>query len=134
MDSDHHISEDDADLCDEKLDQRDARTKKEAEFMEDSEEEDLQLPDSEDDEEIRLKFKHFGEEDMLNPTFKVGQVFASVELLRKAISEYTCHSRRCITLPVNDQQRVGARCVDGCTWSMWASYDNRSKCFMIKKN
>lgn len=133
VDSDHHISEDDADLYDENLDQKDVKGKKEADCVEDSEEDDLHLPDSEDDEEIRLKFKHFGPEDMLNPTFKVGQVFASVELLRKAISEYTCQSRRAITLPVNDQQRLEARCVEGCPWYMWASYDNRSKCFMIKK-
>ena len=120
-------------MYDDNLDQRDVNKKKEAECVEDSEEDDLQLPDSEDDEEVRLKFKYFGPEDMLNPTFKVGQVLGSVELLRKAISEYTCQSRRAITLPVNDQQRVAARCVEDCPWSLWASYDNRSKCVMIKK-
>ena len=129
VDSDHQISEDDADLHEDHMDQRDLKGKKE----EDSEEEDLQLPDSEDDEEVRLKFKTFGVEDMLKPTFKVGQIFASVELLRKAINEYTCQNRVPITLPTNDQQRLAARCEEGCPWYMWASYDNRCKCFMIKR-
>jgi hypothetical protein len=70
---------------------------------------------------------------MANPKFKVGQVFASVELLRKAIREYSCKERVDISMPTNDRNRVAARCAENCSWYMWASYDSRAKCFMIKR-
>ena len=36
-------------------------------------------------------------------------------------------------MPVNDRKRLKAKCDDDCTWYMWASYDSRTKCFMVKK-
>jgi hypothetical protein len=59
------------------------------ELIEDYEEDEVQLPDS-DDDEVRFNFKKFREEDMHNPNFFVGQVFSSIEVLRKAITEYSC--------------------------------------------
>ena len=97
-----------------------------------SEREDLWAPDS-DDEEMHLKFKTFRPEDLHRPKFHVGQVFESVELLRKAIKEYSCQKRVDIKLPVNDMKRVKAKCDEDCTWYLWASYDSRTKAFMVKR-
>ena len=63
-----------------------------AEPLEDSEEDEIQLPDS-DEEEMRFNFKKFREEDLCNPKFYVGQVFSSIDMLRKAINEYSCKNR-----------------------------------------
>ena len=97
-----------------------------------SEGDDLWAPDS-DDEEIYMKFKAFRAEDLHCPKFHVGQVFQTVELLRKAIKEYSCKNRVDVKLPVNDKKRVKATCDEDCTWYLWASYDSRTKCFMVKK-
>jgi hypothetical protein len=47
---------------------------------------DLELPESDGENQERLRFKRFRVEDMENPTFKVGMVFESPELLRKAVT------------------------------------------------
>lgn len=76
---------------------------------------DLDLPDDSDSEgQVKLKFKSFNPDDLVNPTFKVGMVFATVELLRKAITEYSLKYRVDIRMPRNDRTRVGAHCADGC--------------------
>jgi hypothetical protein len=134
VDSDYDLYEGDDDLYEDCIeDSEDMKGKKVAEQVEMTESDDeLELPDS-DEEEVKFKFKNFGLVDMANPKFRVGQVFASVELLRRAIREYSCKERVDITMPTNDKCRVAARCADNCSWYLWASYDNRSKCFMIKR-
>ena len=97
-----------------------------------SENDDLWAPDS-DDEELNLKYKYFREDDLHKPKFHVGQVFESVELLRTAIKEYSCQNRVDIKLPVNDRKRLKAKCDEDCTWYLWASYDNRTMAFMVKR-
>jgi hypothetical protein len=98
-----------------------------------SEEEDLWAPDS-DDEMAHHKFKTFREDDLNDPKFQVGQVFGSVELLRKAIRTYSCLKRKDIKLPINDLKRLRAVCSgENCPWYLWASLDSRTKCFMIKR-
>jgi hypothetical protein len=99
---------------------------------ENSDEEDLWAPDS-DDDTVTIKFKTFRESDLANPKFFVGQVFGSVELLRKAIRAYSCINRKDIKLPINDKARVRATCVKECSWYLWASYDTRTKAFQIKR-
>ncbi|KAE8768612.1 UMP-CMP kinase [Hordeum vulgare] len=89
-----------------------------------SEGEDLWAPDS-DGEELHFKLRTFRPEDLHRPTFHVGQVFESVKLLRTSIKEYSCQNRVDIKLP--------AKCDDDCTWYLWASYDNRTKAFMVKR-
>ncbi|XP_020173219.1 uncharacterized protein [Aegilops tauschii subsp. strangulata] len=84
-------------------------------------------------DKVKLNFKSFREEDLAKPEFKVGQTFASVELLRRAIKEYSCHERVDIKCPRNDRKRVKGICEDGCPWSLYASFDGRINCFMIKK-
>lgn len=97
-----------------------------------TDDEDLQLPDSDDDGEVRLKFKAFMAEDVKNPVFKVGMVFPSVEVLRKAITEYSLKARVDIKMPRNEQKRLRAHCVEGCPWNLYASFDSRSKSMMVK--
>ncbi|KAM0832494.1 hypothetical protein ACQ4PT_064865 [Festuca glaucescens] len=95
-------------------------------------EEDLWAPKS-DNETVHLRFKFFREADLTNPKFYVGQVFSSVELLRKAVRTYSCIHRKDIKFPVNDKKRVNAKCGKQCSWYLWASYDNRTKGYMIKR-
>ncbi|EEC68507.1 hypothetical protein OsI_36776 [Oryza sativa Indica Group] len=83
---------------------------------ESSDEEILELPDNTD--EINLRFKSFNPEDMNNPVFKVGMVFPSLELLRKAITEYSLKNRVDIKMPRNDITRIKAHCAEGCPWNM----------------
>ena len=71
-------------------------------------------------------------EELSNPSFKVGMVFESVEILRKAITEYSLKNRVDIKMPRNDQRRIRAHCPTGCPWTMYASKDSRVKAFMIK--
>jgi hypothetical protein len=60
-----------------------------------------------------------------------------MHLVRKAIREYSCQNRWDIKLPVNDKKRIRAKCVGGvkkdCIWYLWASYDSRTECWMIKR-
>lgn len=66
------------------------------------------MPDL-DAEELRLDFKTFGQEDMLNPTFKVGQVLRTVQLLRKDSKQYTCENNVSLSMPTNDHKRFATR-------------------------
>ena len=151
VDSDFEISDDDDDLYADNVDEDEPVQRKEKvkqkttakdkgvvgegkeENMSDyeSEGEDLWAPDS--DDEMQTKFRAFRKEDLTCPKFHVGQVFENVDLLRKAIKEYSCKNRVDVKLPVNDRKRVKAVCDDDCTWYLWDSYDSRTKCFMVKK-
>ncbi|XP_010239711.1 uncharacterized protein LOC100821374 [Brachypodium distachyon] len=71
---------------------------------------------------------------MINPILQIGQIFESPEMLRKAIRECCCKNRVDITLPVNDRLRISAKCEAGCPWSIWASHDSRTNCFVIKRH
>jgi NAD-dependent dihydropyrimidine dehydrogenase PreA subunit len=131
IDSDYDVSDEDSDLKEDVIDEEEGYKGKHV-HMADNSDDDLDLPDS-DEESIRYNFKTFRAEDMHKPTFQSGQVFGSVELLRKAIREYSCQNRVDIKLPINDRQRLCAKCESGCPWYLWASTDTRTKCFQIKR-
>jgi hypothetical protein len=131
IDSDNDIEDGDDDLYQEYADQVPTTDKKGIAEDELSEDEFLEAPDS-DEETERYNFKAFMEEDMHDPKFQVGQIFQSVDMLRKAIREYSCKQRRNITLPKNEKTRVLAKCEQGCPWSLYASKDSRTKAIMIK--
>ena len=59
---------------------------------ESTEEEEIDLADSNEGSN-RNRFREFRQEDLLNPSFSVGQVFGTVELVRKAIIEYSLRNR-----------------------------------------
>ena len=99
---------------------------------EDTDEEGLELPDTDGEGECGHELKSFRDADMQNPIFSVGLVFPSVEKLREAINEYSVKNRVEIKLPRNDRTRVRAHCAEGCPWNLYASEDSRMKSFVVK--
>jgi hypothetical protein len=139
QDSDYEISDGDDDLYADHVDEDEDKLKKptvqckqKVEGDGESESDDLWAPDS-DEDKVKIRFKTFREEDLKNPIFKAGQMFENVEMLRRAIREYSCLQRRQIKMPINDKRRLCARCAEGCSWYLWASYDSRHEAWMIKK-
>lgn len=97
-----------------------------------TDEDELYLPESHGDVQVRKRFKPFRDADLENPVFKVGMIFYSVQMLRKAITEYSLKQRVQISLPRNEKKRLRAQCVDGCPWNLYASTDPRTKGLMVK--
>ncbi|KAK3136906.1 hypothetical protein QOZ80_5BG0444770 [Eleusine coracana subsp. coracana] len=97
-----------------------------------TDDEDLQLPDSDDEGGSSFNFKSFREEDRSNPIFKVGQVFESAVVLRKAITEYSLKHRVNIKMPRNEKKRIQAHYEEGCSWNLYAGADSRCSGLMIK--
>lgn len=97
-----------------------------------SDEDELYLPESDDEDQARKRYKSFGEADLDNPVFKVGMIFDSVQILRKAITEYSLKHRVEIRLPRNEKKRLRAQCADGCPWNLYASSDTRINGLMVK--
>jgi hypothetical protein len=91
----------------------------------------LELLES-DEEGQGLRFKSFRSEDIDNPIFKVGMIFKSVEMLRKAITQYSMKQRVEIKMPRNEKKRLKAHCADGCLWNLYASSDSRTQGLMIE--
>ena len=123
------INEDAKAVSDEK---KGTRTGKELAEDPNSEDDSLDLPESDNDDDIKFNFKHFTEIDLKEPKFYVGQVFPSIALIRHAIREYSCKERLQITFPKNDKTRIGAVCNGGCPWYLYASFDNRTKGIQVK--
>lgn len=98
----------------------------------DTEDDALDLPESDGEGEERMRFNSWNQEDMNNPAFSVELVFPSVESVRKAITEYSVRNRVEIKLPRNDKKRVRAHCADGCPWNLYASWDSRVNSFVVK--
>nr|XP_051220225.1 uncharacterized protein LOC127337850 [Lolium perenne] len=139
QDSDYDLSDDD-DLYEDNVDDDEGKVKKtqvkenvKVEGDGDSEEEDLWAPDS-DDDKVEMKLKTFRKEDLSNVSLHVGLKFADGAMVRAAIREYSCQNRRQIILPINDRTRINGKCrgSDTCSWNIWVSYDNRTKCWMVK--
>ncbi|KAM3190289.1 hypothetical protein ACQJBY_068460 [Aegilops geniculata] len=135
VDSDYDLEEGDEDLVNEnsQTGEENKGKGKGKQLKEDDNSEDdiLELPDS-DDKDMKFNFKYFTDADMNEPKFHVGQVFSSIDQLRKAIREYSCKERLNITFSKNDKIRLGAKCDVGCPWCLYASYDNWTQSFMIK--
>jgi hypothetical protein len=79
-----------------------------------------------------MGFKAFRAVDMHNPIIKVGMLFESVELLRKAITGYSLKERVEIKMPRNEKKRLRAHGADGCPWGLYASNDSRAKGLVVK--
>ena len=81
---------------------------------EDTDDEGLDLLQSDGKGDARLRFSSFSEEDMQNPAFHVGLVFADVQKLRDVITEYSVRNRVEIKMPRNEKARLKAHCAEGC--------------------
>ncbi|KAM0885465.1 hypothetical protein ACQ4PT_030313 [Festuca glaucescens] len=122
VDSDYEIGDDDDDLYADHVEDEEGIAKKKKgmkgeaniEGDGDSEGEDLWAPDS-DEEKVELKFKTFRKEDLAASKFFVGQIFEFVDMLRRAIKEYSCQNRRDIRLHIHDKKRTNARCYESST-------------------
>jgi hypothetical protein len=99
---------------------------------EDTDDEGLDLLDSDGECDVRLRFSSFSEEDMQNPAFRVGLVFSDVQKLRDAFTEYSVRNRVEIKMPRNEKKRLKAHCAEGCPWNLYASLDTRTNSFMVK--
>ena len=73
---------------------------------EETDDEGLELPDSDTEGEGGHNIKSFRDADMRSPTFSVGLVFPSVEKLREAINEYSVRNRVELKMPRNDKIRI----------------------------
>jgi hypothetical protein len=133
VDSDNNIEDGDDDLYQQYADQETKVEKKAIPEGEISDDDFFEPADSDDETDRFKNFKQFVEEDMVDPKFKTGQIFQSVEQLRTAIREHSCKHRKNIKFPKNDKIRVLARCEDGCPWEIYASLDSRTKALMVKR-
>jgi len=79
-----------------------------------TDDEGLMVPNSDAENNVTFNFKSFKHEDLVNPVFKVGMIFESVELLRKGIIEYSLKHRVDIKMPRNEKKRLRAICEKGC--------------------
>ncbi|PQM35612.1 uncharacterized protein Pyn_30402 [Prunus yedoensis var. nudiflora] len=80
------------------------------------------------------KFHEFRPEtDMRNLVFKLGLRFATTDLFRKAIRNYSIINRRMIKFKCNDRDRVRAVCAGNCNWVCFASAMNGSEWVQVKK-
>ena len=145
VDSDYEVSDDDFDLYVDNVEEE-GETSKGASKGKKSEkvglvsydidgeyastDDELELPETAEGKGLKLRI--FKEEDMSNPIFKVGMLFTSVQMLRKAITEYSLKERVEIKLPRNDKRRVRAHCADRCPSNMYASFDSKANAFMVK--
>ncbi|KAM0875264.1 hypothetical protein ACQ4PT_036948 [Festuca glaucescens] len=91
-------------------------------------------PGDSDEESDRFKnFKAFMPGDMIDPKFQIGQKFESTNQLKAAIRQHSCKHRKPIKFPKNDKTRVLAKCEPGCPWELYASWDSRTKSFVVKR-
>ncbi|WVZ96118.1 hypothetical protein U9M48_041794 [Paspalum notatum var. saurae] len=77
-----------------------------------TDEEELEVPDSDEEGEIGKNMSSFRSEDVSNPIFKIGMKFASVELLRSAITEYGLKQRRKWVLKTCTAKWLAAKYLD----------------------
>ncbi|PQQ07553.1 uncharacterized protein Pyn_04362 [Prunus yedoensis var. nudiflora] len=80
------------------------------------------------------KFEEFRPEtDMRNPVFKLGLRFATTNLFRKAIRNYSIINKRMIKFKFNDCDMVRAVCARNCKWVCFSSAVNGSEWVQVKK-
>ncbi|CAL9014767.1 unnamed protein product [Prunus brigantina] len=80
------------------------------------------------------KFKQYRRDvDLKNPEFRLGMKFANKKLLIEAIKELAIIEAREVKLIKNDNRRVQAKCVKGCSFQVYGSRINREEgTFAIK--
>jgi hypothetical protein len=77
--------------------------------------EDLELPDSDGEGEVRMRFQSFRDSDMSNHRLKVGMVFDFVVVQKRAITKYSVKERVDIRYPRNEKKRLHVVCDKDCS-------------------
>ncbi|KAL2892664.1 Gag-Pol polyprotein [Bienertia sinuspersici] len=68
-------------------------------------------------------------------SWKVGQRFATRSDFKKAVAKYGIYQGRNVSIKISNksrQQRVGVRCLNGCPFQLYASWDSRRSSFVVK--
>ncbi|XP_057535489.1 uncharacterized protein LOC130813663 [Amaranthus tricolor] len=66
----------------------------------------------------------------------VGQVFSTPIELKEAIRKYAIHQGRNVKFCLSDKSKLnklGVRCIDGCPFKLYASWDKTRASFIVKK-
>ncbi|KAK2644972.1 hypothetical protein Ddye_020167 [Dipteronia dyeriana] len=100
----------------------------------------LEGSDGEEGSDVRVqKFMHrtyhefHPERDMHDPNFKVGMLFGTVDIFRKAIRAHAVKHIHDVKFQKNDKHRVRAVCKsEACNWFVYASWLSDHKTFQIK--
>jgi hypothetical protein len=89
--------------------------------------------------QVPYKFKPFNlAGDMEHPQFRVGMIFDSVEVVRKAVAQYAIKERVQIRKIRNNKKRLEAVCVgetstgETCTWKIIVVQYNKTTDFLVK--
>lgn len=67
------------------------------------------------------------------PILEEGLLFEDGRQFKDAIIKYAVHTKRDLRLKKNEPKRVRVKCVENCPFNCYASWDERFRCFQIKK-
>ncbi|GKU96825.1 hypothetical protein SLEP1_g10017 [Rubroshorea leprosula] len=66
------------------------------------------------------------------PYFDIGMRFKDAKQFRTAVCKYSIQKQAQLRKVKNECTRVRFRCQTGCKWELFASYDSRYECFVVK--
>ncbi|KAL2897868.1 Transmembrane protein 75 [Bienertia sinuspersici] len=67
--------------------------------------------------------------------WRVGHLFPNGKSFQDAIARYTIFQGRYFSVVLSDKkrgQRLGVKCLLGCNFSLYASWDSATNCFIVK--
>ena len=67
----------------------------------------------------------------------VGQVFSTPVEFKEAVRKYAIHQGRNVKFYLSDKSKLnklGVRCVDGCPFKLYASWDKKRACFIVNSS
>ncbi|KAL8143174.1 hypothetical protein V2J09_016206 [Rumex salicifolius] len=92
------------------------------------------LPRSNDEEEHgsgeRAAYKVESDANLKKLVWKVGMKFSVPEIFKEQVNRYGAFARYCIRWWKN--QKMGAKCKEGCKWRIYASWDGARESFVVK--
>ena len=70
--------------------------------------------------------------DMRDPKFEIGMIFPTLDSFKRALKEYSIVKHRAVRLVKNDKGKVRAMCLDGYSWTVYASVKSDGFSFKVK--
>ena len=67
--------------------------------------------------------------------WKVGLIFPNRDAFKRAVTKFVITQNRNLSFVINNknkQQRLGAKCLTGWPFRLYASWDSRRACFVVK--